>query len=215
MSYLVANVPSVQCFVRREYLRDLTDSFGEYDECFWVTTKSIQNRALYFESYICEYGALFDKLPISAFVWKTKVDTKELLPLCDLQYWDCLSYNISVTEKRFLKHLNCKIWLPNGKFADGEYLFTIDTCHSNPQEINCTFSETPNEHKSFNIIKLDNGQFAAYPNNRIIWENQSLTPQESKIPKFKTSTKYFFSEEKPISHSDSDEFFYEKDLGPD
>ena len=209
MSYLVANVPAVKCFVRKEYLRDLKDSFGEHEECYWVTTKSIQNRALYFESYICEHGALFDKLPISAFVWNKEVDPKELLPLCYLQYWDCLSYNISVIQKKFLKDLTCKIILPNKKYYRGTYLFTIDTCHSNPEEINCTFSETPDEHKSFNIIQLDNGQFAAYPNNRILWESQSLTPTDPAIPDFKTSTNYFFAEEKPVSHSDSEHFFYD------
>ena len=80
MSYLVANVPMNKCFIRKEYLRDLQDSVGEYEECYWVTTKSIQNRALYFESYVNKYGALYDKLPISAFVWKTNVDPDKLLP---------------------------------------------------------------------------------------------------------------------------------------
>ena len=40
---------------------------GEFVEGVWVTAKSVQGRALYFETYIPEYGALFDKLPISAF----------------------------------------------------------------------------------------------------------------------------------------------------
>jgi hypothetical protein len=35
---------------------------------FGVSCKSIQGRALYFETYLPEYGALYDKLPISAFV---------------------------------------------------------------------------------------------------------------------------------------------------
>ena len=34
---------------------------GELVEGVWVTAKSIQGRALYFETYIPEYGALFDK----------------------------------------------------------------------------------------------------------------------------------------------------------
>ena len=212
MSYLVANVPMNKCFIRMEYLRDLQDSVGEYEECYWVTTKSIQNRALYFESYVNKYGALYGKLPISAFVWKKNVDPEKLLPLSYLQYWDCLSYDITVIEKRFLRGVECKIWMPDGNFMDGMYLFTIDNCMSHSEYLNCTFSETPDEHKSFNIIKLDNGQFAAYPNNRILWKFPSLTPENPETPKFKVSTKYFYAEEGETGfHHDSDMYYYNDD----
>lgn len=40
-------------------------------------------------------------------------------------------------------------------------MFTIDHCHSDPNELSVAWSDTPEEHKSFNIIKLDNGQFCA------------------------------------------------------
>ncbi len=53
--------------------------------------------------------------------------------------------------------------------VEGEYLFTIDTAHSDPNEIDCGWSETPNEHKCYNVSKLSNGQFAAQPNNRTRW----------------------------------------------
>ncbi len=34
-----------------------------------------------FETYLPEYGACFDKFPLSAFVWKTDYKEEELLPL--------------------------------------------------------------------------------------------------------------------------------------
>ena len=79
MSFLVANVPPVKVWVKKQYLYDLERGHGEYVEGIWTTVKSIQSRALYFETYIPEYAALYDKLPISAFVSSPNV--KEDLPL--------------------------------------------------------------------------------------------------------------------------------------
>ena len=73
MTTLVANLPPTKVWVRREYLRDLRDGHGEYTLGYWVTCKSLTGRALYFETYLTEYGALFDKLPISAFLLGTLI----------------------------------------------------------------------------------------------------------------------------------------------
>ena len=79
--------------------------------------------------------------------------------------------------------------------AEGEYLFTIDTTHSEPNEIDCGWSETPNEHKCYNISKLDNGQFCAQPNNRTRWYQPSRTDDITKIPYFRYSTKVWKCED--------------------
>lgn len=209
MSYLVSNLPPIECFVKKEYLFDFQSGFGEFEPCYWVSVKSIKGRALYFESLLTNYGALYDKLPISAFVWKTDITEETQHSLDFLQIWDCLSYNISIIEKSLLKGLQCKVLMKDKQFYNGNYLFTIDTCHSNQNELNVTLSETPNEHKSFNIIKLDNGQFAAQPNNRILFYDQSLTPKGVTIPKFKVSTKYYSCEDGlKWSAGETDDFFY-------
>ena len=74
MSYLVANLPPIQCFIKKEYLYDFEKGHGEFEPCYWLTVKSIRGKALYFESYLTNYGAVYDKLPISAYVWKTDID---------------------------------------------------------------------------------------------------------------------------------------------
>lgn len=208
MSYLVANLPPVQCFIRKEYLYDFEKGFGEYEPCYWVSVKSIKGKALYVESLLTNYGALYDKLPISAYVWKTDIQD-EFLPLDFLEIWDAFSYNISVIEKSTLSGLKCQVLMKDKKFYRGEYMFTIDSCSSEPNELNVSLSETPNEHKSFNIIKLDNGQFAAQPNNRILFFDQSLTPKGITKPDFKVSTKEFKCEDGSKWSADSDDFFYE------
>ena len=46
MSFLVANVPPVKVFVKKQYLYDLKKGHGEFVEGIWTTVKSIQGRAL-------------------------------------------------------------------------------------------------------------------------------------------------------------------------
>ena len=209
MSYLVANLPPVQCYVRKEYLYDFQSGVGEFEPCYWVSVKSIKGKALYFESLLTNYGALYDKLPLSAYVWKTELTEKQL-PLDYIEIWDAFSYNISVIKKQMLSGLQCKVYMKDRVLYDGEYMFTIDSCHSEPNELNVSLSETPNEHKSFNIIKLDNGQFAAQPNNRVLFYDQSLTPNGVNKPDFKVSTREFFCENgAKWTAGDEDNFFYE------
>jgi hypothetical protein len=202
MAYLVVNIPPIEVFIRKEFLYDFTKDNedkllgeNEYESAHWITSKSIPNQALYFESFVHDFGALYDKLPIHAFVWKTDIDKNNLYPLDWLQLWDCFSYNISVIKKERLRNARCEVIMKDKSRAPGYYLFTIDSCSSDPNEVNVSWSETPNEHKSFNIIKLDNGQFAAQPNNRILWKHQSQTPStDLKVPYFKFSTKTWICE---------------------
>ena len=49
----------------------------------------------------------------------------------------------------------------------------------------------PDEHKSFNLVELRNGQYCLYPNNRCRIFDTSMTPQDVKIPDFKVSTRIF------------------------
>jgi hypothetical protein len=202
MSYLIANIPPIEVYIKKEFLYDFQVDKkgkllgnGEFESAHWITTKSIPNQALYFESFVHEYGALFDKLPLHSFVWKINVDQNKLYPLDYLQLWDCFSYNISVIKKQRLRNARCEVIMKDKSRAPGYYLFTIDSCSSDPNEVDVSWAETPNEHKSFNIIKLDNGQFAAQPNNRILWKHQSQTPStDLKIPYFKFSTKTWICE---------------------
>jgi hypothetical protein len=210
MSYLIANLPPLQCYVRKEYLYDFKKGHGEYEPCYWISVKSIKGKALYFESLLTNYGAVYDKLPLSAYVWKTDADPKEFLPLDFIEIWDAFSYNITILEKSTLSGLHCKVYMKDKKYYNGNYMFTIDSCHSDPNELNVSLSQTPNEHKSFNIIKLENGQFAAQPNNRVLFYDQSLTAKGVTKPDFKVSTREFSCEDsQKWSAGDSDDFFYE------
>ena len=58
-------------------------------------------------------------------------------------------------------------------------MFTIDNANSTNLERNVTYSEVHNQHKSFNILKLENGHFVAQPNNRVIFYDKVLYTEQS------------------------------------
>jgi len=191
----VVNVPYTQCWIKKEFLYDHQKGHGEFVPCVWVTMKSIPRRAFYVEAYLPDYGALYDKLPLSAFVWRTDIKESEQLPLDFLQLWDGFSYHITVIEKQYLQFSRVDVILKDGRKMGGVYLFTIDSAHSDPNTPNVSESEVPSEHKAHNIGRLDNGQYFAQPNNRMLWYEASLNKQKMTAPDFKVSTKYYHCEQ--------------------
>ncbi len=203
MAFLVHSLSPIPVFVKKEYLYDLEKGHCELTPGIWISVKSVMYKALYFETLLTEYGALFDKLPISAFVWKEDYDKENQLPLDVLQLWDCFDYHVTVIQKPLLSR--CQFFGKDKRMHDGEYIFTIDNAHPDTNVLDMNFSEHDPEHKSFNIIQLDNGQFAAQPNNRIIWRDSSLTPEDLKTPDFKVCTQNYAVEVEPkwsVGHTD-------------
>ncbi len=185
----VCPLPPEKVFVRPEYLYDFDcDKDAPLIEGVWVSVKSIRGQAFRFETYLPQYGALYDKLPISAFYWSR---ARGNLPLDVLQIWDCMSYHIEVIDKPFLKGLRAEFFGKDKQLHQGEYMFTIDSCHPDHRMMDFTFSETAEEHKSFNLLRLDNGQFALQPNNRCRFFDPAITHSELRMPDFKVCTRIY------------------------
>jgi len=211
MSALLANLPNTKVYVRKEYLMDFKGGHGEFVEGHWVTVKSMPGRAFYFETYLPEYAALYDKLPISAFVSQPNKPDPDL-PLQDLQFWNAMDYGVTAIYKQFIGSMDFEILTRSHKVMHGTYLFTLDNYHESADEIDYSTSEIPEEHKSFNILELDNGQYAAYPNNRMRVYDNSLTPKQPKNPDFKVSTQ-FYQVENGYSYrlGDTDEYYWKSE----
>jgi len=208
MPDLICNLPSEKVWVRKEYLRDLQDGHGEFVEGVWITAKSIAGRAFYFETYLPEYGAMFDKLPISAFV--SKPVTPELdMNLPNLQFWNCMDYNVTAIYKQFIGSMDFEVLTRDFGIVKGTYVCTLDNYHNQPDVIDCSTSEIPEEHKSFNLLQLNNGQYCLYPNNRMRIYDNSLTPEKPKMPDFKVSTvEYQVENGNNTRLGDTDEYFW-------
>ena len=97
--------------------------------------------------------------------------------------------------------MKTQVFINNYGSLSGEYLFTIDYFGWG------TLAETAQEHKSANIIKLDNGCFCAQPNNRILFSDSSLTKPSK--PDYKASQIVWSCENKDnFDVSNDDSFFY-------
>ena len=61
MAYLVHPLPPRKVWVKKEYLYDLEKGHGELTPGLWISVRSIQAKALYFETLLTDYGALFEQ----------------------------------------------------------------------------------------------------------------------------------------------------------
>jgi hypothetical protein len=176
---LNVDVPRFYCFLRREYLYDLGSHFGELDRCCVFGLSSIAGRAIGFHAML-ENGAMIWRLPIAAFAHRedapsTRLDVLEL--------WDCFSYDVSVNTFEFLCERRCETVLKDRSVRPGLYMFTVDWFGSVDAE-----DAGDGGHKCAHVIKLDDGNFAAQPNNRIRWFDPAfVTPFEHK-PDYRTNT---------------------------
>jgi len=163
VAYLNANIPIIECYVRGNFLRDQKDSHDKYFEVGIFGFSSIPNRVPMFH-FLMEDGGLWWRAPISAFC--TKPGVKEL-PLDELVMWDCFSYNVSVTT--FYEIAGCTMQYTSRRKVKrkGKYLFTIDWCAGDFNELNFGYSEKPDQHKCGHVIELDDGNYAIQPNNRL------------------------------------------------
>ena len=95
------------------------------------------------------------------------------------------------------------------KWHHGKYLFTVDFAHPESNILDTDHSEIPHEHKCAHIIALDDGNFAAQPNNRCIWDIPSFTVKDN-IPDWKVQTNEWNVEDTSQWRTeDTDKFFYE------
>ena len=212
MAYLNANIPPIYCKIRREYLYDLREHKGETEDCVVFGLGSISGRALLFHCLLTN-GAIYWRLPISAFLQRGSGSTLyqrdvEHQDLEDLQLWNSFSYYPSITIFDFLVGQRCKYLGKNKKFYHGQYLFTVDWAHPESNILDTEHSEIPDQHKCAHILALDNGNYSAQPNNRILWSIPSFTTKSS-VPDYKVQTTEWNVENKGLITDDTDKFFYD------
>ena len=209
MAYLNANIPVTYAQVRREYLYDLSGHVGEVEACLIFGMASISGKAILFHA-IMENGAVFYRLPISAFIQRG-FDVKKVprMRLDELELWNCFSYYPAITTYDILLGQSGKYRGKDKKWYTGTYLFTVDWAHPESNIVDTDHSEIPAEHKCAHIMALENGNYAAQPNNRLIWSIPSFTVKDE-VPDWKVQTSEWTVEDTTQWRTeDSDKFFYD------
>jgi len=211
MAYLNANIPPIYCKIKTEYLYDMDmDKKGER-ECVVFGLASISGRALLFHALLPN-GAVYYRLPISAFFQK-RFSRSEVpdMSVDQLQLWNCFSYWPSVHVFDFLAGVDGKYRGKDKNFYPGNYLFTVDWAHPEPNILDVEHSQIPQEHKCAHILALDNGNYAAQPNNRILWHVNNYTT-ESDWPDYKVQNTVWDVEGSDWITEDSDKMFYDLEI---
>ena len=208
MALLNADIPPQYCKVRKEYLYDFKKHHGESEECVVFGLTSMAGAATLFHIMLPN-GAVFFRLPISAFFQKSYDRAKVPdMSTQQLELWNCFSYWPSVHCFDWLDGVKGKFLGLNKKFYHGKYLFTIDWAHPDVNILDVEHSEIPQEHKCAHILELDNGNFAAQPNNRILWHVANYTVSND-WPDYKVQTTYWSVEDKGWTTEDTDKMFYQ------
>ena len=207
-NFLVANLPMYPVLVDKSYLYNGKKGHGEYMRGYWVSVKAQKHRALLFETLL-ENGALYDKLPISAFV--THEDAKPKHKLHELALWDVDAWNITTIVKDNIRHLDCVVRIGK-EMVPAEYICTVDQCDADGSLLTSCAS-IPREHKSMNLLALmdGSGQVASQPNNRILWTDRSWTHVKDP-PDFEACDEVYFSNTNE-NYCLTDAWFYEDGPG--
>jgi len=99
-----------------------------------------------------------------------------------LVLWDSFSYHVSVTSFPILRNHTCKFTSRRRVEYSGRYLFTFDWAGSTDMgDTDFSMSEFPSQHKCGHFIKMDNGNFAIQPNNRMRMHDPSFTIKQDVV----------------------------------
>jgi hypothetical protein len=183
------NVPATKVWVKRKYLTNGLELDGQ-EEGYWHAIRFSRHKAIEC-SVLLRSGANFSGLPLAALsYYQPSVEIS--IPVA--QFWSCLSDDAKVTELDFLRRMSCEVLLKDGTLQKAEYRFTIDPVGSG------TLADTSDEWKCYHILALDSGPLVAYPNNRIIFRDASLTDGTAAQKNYKVNTTEYLIEESGIKN---------------
>ena len=158
------------------------------------------------------------KMVLSSIVYRLAPSYKEALMskkvprmrLDELELWNCFSYYPAITTYDILAGQSGKYIGKDKKWYYGNYLFTVDWGHPEGNIVDTDHSEIPHEHKCAHILALENGNYAAQPNNRLIWNIPSFTVKDEIPFDWKVQTSDWTVENsRRWRTEDSDKFFYD------
>lgn len=174
MSFLFDNIPMQRVWVRGEYLRNLERGHNDWVEGVAHAVRCRRGFALHFQvALLNPYGGAQFLLPIQALAWKKNAPE---VPLPELQPWDCLSDTFSAVELRLLAGGGVSI-IPNLETDRGIYRFSIDFGVDD-------LADDPEQHKTLHVIRREDGNYGAYPNNRLIFHDRAFWDEIKERPDF-------------------------------
>lgn len=164
--------------------------------------------------FLMEDGGIWWRMPINAFCWKE--DAPEL-DIHDQVLWNSFSPYITVTVFHSLRGMRMEYLDRHKKKHQGEYMMTFDWHSPESNIVNTGWSENPGQHKCGHLIKLDDGNFAIQPNNRVILKDPSFTTKLGKpvIQRIINHRMYAVEDADRWVTEDNENYFYSVEASQD
>lgn len=175
---MILDIPRFKCFIDVKYLTDGKSSGFVEGYCFSVTL--LESRPLLFTVHTI-HGAVYSRIPIQAIYHQIPENTLNLLESKKLDPWGAISSEGQAICHQYLKDYETLYLKEDIK---GVYKFTIDY-------FNGGFAQDPEQHKTSNVLFLDNGQIAAIPNNFCLFLDGHFTTSVVDLP-YKRNTQYYY-----------------------
>lgn len=169
MPHIIASIPYFNCYVRREYTRNLKDRHGEFIPGVAYGVRCVRGHSLWFQVMLKEPedgspndtgGASF-LLPIEALVHAPCPKPDDMTYV---QPWDVFSSDFGVCAFDFVAR-GAVFVLPDKR--PGQYRFTLDFTGSD-------LADDPDQHKFLSVAFLEGGLIGAFPNNRLLWRDDAF-----------------------------------------
>lgn len=209
MAFNNVSVPPIECYVRSNFLQNRPywdDKTDTYIPVVIFGVASVPHRPPLFH-FLMEDEGLWFRMPVHAFCHTIPAPAETLY---NLVLWDCFSHYISITQFDMLQHKRMRYLDREKVWHHGTYMFTMDWAHEDKTIPDVSFSEVPGQHKCGHMIKLDNGNFAIQPNNRVrLFEPSFVTkPGESVIDRKINTHLWTAEDQSKWVLSDDDRFDY-------
>ncbi len=209
MAYLNANIPVEYAQIRREYLYDLKNIMEKLKTVSSLVSRALLVALYYFMRLWKTVQSFTASLLARLFKEDINLMTSRREDLMNFSSGTLFSYYPSVHCWDILESQAGKYIGKDKKWHHGKYLFTVDFAHPEPNILDTDHSEIPHEHKCAHVLALNDGNYAAQPNNRLIWDIPSFTVKD-KVPDWKVQTNYWNVEDTgQWKTEDTDNFFYE------
>lgn len=176
MSHLLANLPTLDCFVRQRFFYDQDPTVQGVKACYVVGFCGRYGHAPAFQ-VVTNEGAMWARVPLHMLCWQEDAPVIALEHLC---WWDCFSDDFTVCAFDVLKGMACTLRDRVGTQRQGRYVLTIDW--------EGKWAELPDQHKQHHLVRLSTGQFAMYPNNAVIWRDASWTRELAQKPDWRVNS---------------------------
>jgi hypothetical protein len=182
---MTLNTPALKVFVDLDFLTD-SNTQG-LEEGYLVSVQAAFGKPLFFTVHL-ETGGLYSKIPCSKlFSRKFGVEKNADYSQSELQPWSCLEGPAQCLVIDYLENKEVKAKIGD-RIVPGNYVMTVD--YHSPRG----FADDPEQYKAHHIVVLENGQFAALPNNYLLFTDKFFADVKEFPKHYRRQSKFYFAD---------------------